>query len=248
MIDDFIVPLITLDIVFLVDTSASMAGRKIDELNNFMAEAVKIVEKTAAEMEIRILIRVIEFNSEAKWLFGDANNGVEHIEWHPLRAGACGDTNTSAAINLARDIMHRRILGERSLPPVVVLVSDGLGTDAQKTMEAIERLKCSLGRPVALEEDAVRRIAICVGGANEDELIEFSSVEIKPASTKGGNVEADDLLYYNPLILRADEFELFGGLLKSYSAYPKVVPVWQEENGEPVMTVIGVYDDEDWEE
>lgn len=248
MIDEFDFEILkySMNIVFLVDTSATMAGRKIDQLNYFMTEAVNFVEETAREEKIRIPIRVIEFNSDAKWLFGDIENGVEHIDWISLQASVCGYANTSAAIDLARSIMHRRILGERNLCPVVVLVSDGLGTDPQKTMEAIERLKYSLGRPMDPEKDAVRRIAVCVDGANEDELIEFASAEIKPASIIGG---PDDLDYYAPLILKTDEFELFGGLLKSYSAYPKAVPVWQEENGERVITVIGGYvDEDDWED
>lgn len=250
MIDDFIVPLITLDIVFLVDTSASMEGRKIDELNNFMAEAVKIVEKTAAEMEIRILIRVIEFNSEAKWLFGDANNGVEHIEWHPLRASACGDTNTSAAIDLARDIMHRRILGERSLLPVVVLVSDGLGTDVQKTMEAIERLKHSSGGHTKLKRDRVRRIAVCVGEANEEELSTFSSADSKFLLPRLYNGNEKNQGRYSLEILKAEEFRLLEELLKELAFFPEPTLVqWDENSNRPTITVVNeCYDDEDWEE
>lgn len=54
MIDEFEFGIIkcAMSIVFLVDTSASMAGQKIDDLNRFMTDAVRIVEETARKMEI----------------------------------------------------------------------------------------------------------------------------------------------------------------------------------------------------
>lgn len=241
---------LTMNIVFLVDTSASMDGHKIDELNYFMTEAVNLVEETSRKMEIRIPIRVIEFNSEAEWLFGNAENGVEHIDWIPLQANTCGYTNTSAAIDLVRSIMHRRILGERNLRPTVVLVSDSLGTDPQKTMEAIERLKCSLSIPLNPKKDKVRRISVCVDGTNEDELIAFSSSDIEPASIIGGYYTIkDDLTYYGSLILRTGELGLFGRLLKSCCSHPEAVPVWSEEYGDLAITdIVGDDDEDDWEE
>lgn len=38
-----------------------MIGRKIEQVNKFMADAVELVEEVAFEREIRIPIRVIEF-------------------------------------------------------------------------------------------------------------------------------------------------------------------------------------------
>lgn len=49
-----------------------------------MAEAVELTEKFALNEEIRIPMRVIEFNAEAKWLYGDAKKRVDHIDWTPL--------------------------------------------------------------------------------------------------------------------------------------------------------------------
>lgn len=159
----------TLNIVFLVDTSASMAGRKIEQLNEFMAEAVVLAERIAFDKGINIPIRVIEFNSEAKWLFGDADKGSGHIDWIPLHVDKNGHTDIVKAIHTAISIMHKRILGERDYRHVVVLVSDGLGDDRQKSIEAIENLKHSL-------KEKITRIAVRVEGANEEELITFASM------------------------------------------------------------------------
>lgn len=132
-----------MNIVFLVDTSASMVGIKIEQLNEFMTEAVEFAEEFAFKEGIRIPIRFIEFNAEAKWLYGDANKGVDHIAWSPLHANQNCHTDTAQAINLARSIMSRKFLGCRPLPPIVVLVSDGLSNDLRETIEAIENLKLS---------------------------------------------------------------------------------------------------------
>ena len=227
----------TLNIVFLVDTSASMAGRKIEQLNEFMAEAVVLAERIAFDKGINIPIRVIEFNSEAKWLFGDADKGSGHIDWIPLHVDKNGHTDIVKAIHTAMSIMHKRILGERDDRHVVVLVSDGLGDDRQKSIEAIENLKHSL-------KEKIMRIAVRVEGANEEELITFASK---------GIVERDDgaVCYDCPFVIGANEHKVFGWLLCSSieDVHPAVMPVWQEENGEPVITVIGGYvDEDDWED
>lgn len=251
MIDEFEFGIIkcAMSIVFLVDTSASMAGQKIDDLNRFMTDAVRIVEETARKMEIRIPIRVIEFNSEAKWLFGDAEDGVEHIDWISLYANTCESTNTSAATDLARSIMNRRILWERIFRPIVVLVSDGLSTDPQKTMDTIESLKYSLSGSVNPKKDKVRRISVCVSGSNENELIAFSSTEVKTILSNWYIKNEDDLIRHNPLVLRTEDIELFRGLLETLISYPQPAPVWPEEVEEPVITVTGGDDDnDDWEE
>lgn len=118
--------------------------------------------------------------------------------------------------------MHRKILGERSLHPVVVLVSDGLSDDLHGTIEAIENLKQSLGGKVT-------RLAVCVEEANEGELVLFA--------TKGSD---------HPLVIRADEHELFRRFLQSSIAHPQITPVWPEEY-EPVITVTGGNDEsDDW--
>ena len=59
-----------LNLIFLVDTSGSMDGEPIYQLNRAMAEVVDVAERAAFENEIDLFMRVIEFNSVARWLFG----------------------------------------------------------------------------------------------------------------------------------------------------------------------------------
>lgn len=94
-----------LNLIYLLDTSGSMSGEPINQLNRAMAEAVQIAEEAARENEIQLIMRVVQFNSVAKWLIGDMRKGVEHIDWAPLDAN--GGTDTAGAIELARSVMQR---------------------------------------------------------------------------------------------------------------------------------------------
>ena len=65
-----------LNLTYLLDTSGSMIGEKINQLNLAMQEAVDVAEETAVEREVKLRMRVIEFNNGAKWICGtDEMNG-----------------------------------------------------------------------------------------------------------------------------------------------------------------------------
>lgn len=199
-----------------------MNGRKIEQLNEFMAEAVDFTEEFAIMQEIRIPMRVIEFNSESKWLFEDATEGVEHIDWTPLRVKQNCHTDTAQAINLARSIMYRKVLGERNFHPVVVLVSDGLSDNMRGTIEAIEDLKHSLNGKVA-------RLSVCVEGAYEKELVIFAT-------------KVSD----HPLVIKAEEHELFRRFLRSSIVHPRITAVWPEEYYSAITVTGGDEEADNW--
>ena len=207
-------------IIFLADTSVSMTGQRIDQLNEFMSEAVKIVEEFSSEEEVSIPIRVIEFNSCARWIFGDTNDGVYHVDWLPLKV-VSGTTDTAAAIDLANSIMHRKILGDRLHYPVVVLISDGIGNDFQKSIEAIERLKYSFNNNSTYKKECVIRMAVCVEGADMNELNTFSS--ICDIENYDGTIEKNC-----PLVINPNDIGKFKSLLKSFISWnwskPSIIP------------------------
>ena len=54
-----------LNLIYLLDTSGSMYGEPINQLNVAMAEAIQVAEEAAKEKEVQLLMRVVEFNSIA---------------------------------------------------------------------------------------------------------------------------------------------------------------------------------------
>lgn len=216
-----------INVIFLVDTSGSMAGEPINQLNAAMAEAVHIVELAGRRIETVARMRVIEFNSEAKWLFGDAFQGVEHIDWVPLKANSGTDTNahngtdTAGAIDLVSSIMHIRNLGKGCVscwfPVVVILITDGKSGDPQKTAEAVAKLKSSFKN-----RDWVRRIVISVTGANHTELANFASIgNIERMEWNKDKREVVDIIDKDvPFVINADgDFFLLDRLLREFRSW-----------------------------
>ncbi len=222
-----------LNLIYLLDTSGSMSGEPINQLNAAMAEAVQVAEAAAKDKEVQLLMRVVEFNTVAKWLIGDKYNGVEHIDWAPLVAN--GGTDTAGAIDLVRSVMHREILGERNYRPVVILITDGASNDPEKTVEAIAKLKSSLKSSKDPNKDKITRIAIGVTGANQTELTNFASV---------GDIERDDNTIDKnvPFVFNVDDVELLKGLLKGVTVSSILSSIGEGVDGNgadaPVITPV----------
>lgn len=231
-----------LNLIYLVDTSGSMYGEPINQLNVAMAEAVQVAEEAALEKEVQLLMRVVEFNSTARWLIGDTRQGVEHIDWKPLTAN--GGTNTAGAIDLARGVMHREFLGERNFRPVVILITDGESNDPQQTVNAVAELKASLKSATDPNKDKITRIAIGVTGANQAELINFASV---------GTIERDNGTVEEnvPFVFNVDDVGLLKSLLKGVTVSSIASSIAGGVGGgvdTPVITPVYEEDNKDWEE
>ena len=194
-----------LNLIYLVDTSGSMIGEPINQLNAAMSEAVTVAEEAANEKEVQLFMRVVEFNSSADWIFGDTENGLGHIDWVPRSAN--GGTDTAGAIDKATSVMHRKYLGERNFRPVVILITDGQSNDPTATVEAVEKLKSSLKSSSDPTKDKIIRMAIGVKDANQTELTNFASL---------GNIERPDGTVDEnvPLVFNVDDVALLKGLLR----------------------------------
>jgi uncharacterized protein YegL len=163
-----------INLFYLLDTSGSMSGERINQLNIAMVEALSIAEEVANEKEWDLAIRVIEFNNVAKWIIGDPMSGQRHIEWKPLTAQ--GGTDTAGAIKLVKEAMNSTFLGSRALTPVVILITDGESSKPAETIEAITELKNAIGSSSNTSEDKIMRIAIGVKDAKQIELENFASL------------------------------------------------------------------------
>ena len=231
-----------MNIIFLLDTSGSMLGERINQLNIAMAWVITAAIEAALEQEIELLMRVVGFNSTAQWICGDTKHGVDHIDWVPLTAG--GGTDTAGAIDLARSVMHREFLGERNYRPVVILITDGASNDPEKTVEAIAKLKSSLKSSTDPNKDKITRIAIGVKDANQTELHNFASI--------GNIVRADGTIEENvPLVFNVDDVSLLKGLLKGVTVSSIMSSIGggcADDNGiDTLPTIETVADSDDWE-
>lgn len=142
------------NLFFVLCTSGGMIYHsRISLLNSAMAEAVQIAEETAKRRGVNLAMRVVEFNSVARWAFGSTASGERHIDWQPLIAG--GSKDTAEALRMVSDCMRRKYLSERSLRPIVILITTGTSNYPDKMKRESEILRYSLN-----DDDRIIRVAL----------------------------------------------------------------------------------------
>ncbi len=114
-----------LHFIWLLDCSGSMTGNKIGTLNHAIREAIPHMRRVADDNpNASVLVRAITFSSGAKWHITHPTP-IDQFTWNDVQAG--GVTDMGRALLLVADEFQH--LGERGLPPVLVLISDGQPTD-----------------------------------------------------------------------------------------------------------------------
>jgi len=117
-----------LHFIWILDTSGSMAADgKIQALNHAVREAIPqlrsvITEHPNAEM----LVRALTFSEGAHWHI-ETPTPVESLVWEDLVPG--GFTDMGQAMRALAAVLRSPPMEPRSLPPALVLVSDGQPTD-----------------------------------------------------------------------------------------------------------------------
>lgn len=151
-----------LHVVIALDTSGSMRGDRIASLNYAMRSAMPELRNAAADNpEIEVMIRVLQFDSTARWQTARAVR-VDEFEWTDLEAG--GETRMGEALALIANALSDQNMPGRQLPPVIVLVSDGYPSDD---------IDAALDAFFAAElPRAAVRIGIAIGGEADLEILQ----------------------------------------------------------------------------
>jgi uncharacterized protein YegL len=173
-----------LHFIFLADCSSSMAGGKIQSLNQAIREAIPHMREVArGNPNAQVLVRAVRFSAGAQWHVSQPTP-VDTFEWTDLSAQ--GQTDMGNAMQLVAEAMKTPPMAERALPPVLVLVSDGEPTD-----DFASGLKALMEQ--GWGKKAVR-IAIAIGeGADLKVLQQFiGHAELQPLKATG----ARDLVKY----------------------------------------------------
>lgn len=164
-----------LNFFWITDCSGSMnADGKMVQLNQAIKEAIPHMQEAARENpNARVLVRALRFASGASWCTPEPIP-VTSFKWHDLHAD--GVTDLGHALQLLAEQLDIQHIGERALPPVIVLVSDGQPTDDWRT-----GFNEVLNKPWGKKSV---RLAISIGrDADLQVLEEFSSPGIKPIAS-----------------------------------------------------------------
>jgi len=141
----------------LLDCSGSMgAAGKMNALNTAVGEVLPpLAETSLANPHVAVTVRAIGFSSGARWHV-ETPTAPTDLVWEPLESG--GYTDLGAALDLVATAMTVEAMGERALPPAIVLVSDGMPTD--DFASALDRLTAlpwggrAIRMAVAIGQDA----------------------------------------------------------------------------------------------
>ncbi len=157
----------SLVIFFLIDTSASMKGTKMGELNTAMEELMPEIRRIG-EADTDIKVAVLAFSTGCTWMYPEPIS-IEDFEW--TRLGAQGITNMGLAFDeLSNKLSRNNFLNSPSLSfaPVIFLMTDGYPTDDYKMY--LKKLKVNSWYTYAL------KVALGIGKeANDDMLAEFTN-------------------------------------------------------------------------
>jgi uncharacterized protein YegL len=178
------------------------AQGKIQALNNAIHECIPSVrEANKANPFADMMVRAIRFSTGAQWHIPSATR-VDDFVWKDLSAG--GVTDLGAAIRLLSSELTPEKMGRRALPPVIVLLSDGVPTDEwESALEAFNQ--SGWGRPgrtvrvgIAIGRDADKEVLGSFTGNTETvfeadnaqrlaDLIKWASVTLSKYASSGAS-------------------------------------------------------------
>jgi len=116
-----------LQFIWIVDCSGSMQGKKIEMVNIAIRECIPAMQEVADENpNAQILVRAICFSDKAQWHVSQPTD-IQDFKWTDLEAD--GVTDMGYALTEVAKALDIKIMPERGLPPVLVMMSDGQPTD-----------------------------------------------------------------------------------------------------------------------
>lgn len=159
-----------LNFIWICDCSGSMSvDGKIQSLNHAIREAIPHMQKVADENpNAQVLIRAIRFSDGAQWHIAQPVP-VDQFTWTDLEAD--GVTDMGKALSMVAEQL--KLLPDRGLSPVLVLISDGQPTDDYQTGLA-EIINQPWGKKAV-------RIAIAIGEDADNNVLQkfINNSEIK---------------------------------------------------------------------
>ena len=157
-------------IFFIIDSSGSMKGTKIGQVNTASEDIMKEIRKLSEDnTSAEIKVCVLDFATKATWMTPEpVSVEAKEYKWDYVEAGgltAMGDAFRKMNEALSKDKFMKEKAG--SFAPVLFLMSDGEPTDDYRS--GLEVLKCNNWFKAAI------KVAIGIGDdANMSVLEEFT--------------------------------------------------------------------------
>jgi len=205
LLDNVAIPRKTMVLFFLVDTSGSMMGSKIGEVNSAIEEVIpELKDLSESNADAQIKIAVLEFSSGARWMTPNGPIEAENFIWNDMDASGVTDLG-DACQKLNEKLSTKAFMQEAtgSFAPAIFLLSDGGPTDDyKKGLDALKQnnwFKKAIKVAVAIGTDANKLVLEEFTGSVEAvlevhnsamlrKMIKFVSVRASEVASKSANV------------------------------------------------------------
>ena len=151
-----------LDIIYVIDTSWSMGGRKIEAVNRAMHELERLLCDEAKKNPLAdVKVRILAFNNEKAYWHLKERTSAESFKYEDIVSVEGGTPFGSALDKIAEALSDNDSI--RGLPPIIVVMSDGWPTDAwEVSLESL--LSTPWGKKAT-------KIAIAIGKEPDKEIL-----------------------------------------------------------------------------
>ena len=206
----------SLVLFFLVDTSESMSGTKIETLNTTMEELLPELRGVGgATTDIKLA--VMTFSDGCKWITEELMSVDDYQYWTRLKAE--GRTDLGEAFEeLSKKLSKKEFLNSSSVSyaPVIFLLTDGYATDdAIGGLEKVQHnnwykygLKVALGIGKKFDEEILKRFTgnpeLVVTEETLDKLaklIKTIAIEIKPKQIESRSMTLTNIEYEQEILV-----------------------------------------------
>lgn len=180
---------------WMLDVSGSMKGEKVGQLNFAIREALPEMRRVADDnAHAAIEMRVLTFGTGYKWVT-PAPVPLEQFTWSDVSVNGLTDMG-KALEEMANELAVDK-MPERSLPPVIVLISDGQPTD-----DFDKGLQALMAQPWGSRSI---RIAIAIGSdADKEPLQKFiGHSEIEPLEANNSADLVNYIRWVSTQVLKA---------------------------------------------
>lgn len=176
-----------LPIIFMIDTSGSMRGKRIAKLNESMCNVLNILTKKSKEhVDSEIRIAVLKYSSGCEWVT-KGFVGIGDFQWKNINTG--GMTDFGAAIRELNSMLSRSALFAGAVQycvPIIINITDGTPTDNwENGFELIKQNKWF---------DVSKKICITIGDDADVAVLK------KFCGTEEGIIRAEDISNLKSLI------------------------------------------------
>lgn len=118
-----------LDIIYVIDTSGSMGGAKIEAVNKAMHELEELLRaESRKNPSAEVNVRILAFNNNYAYWHLEERTRAEDFHYRDITY-VNGATPLGDAFRVLGDALDNENMPKRGLAPVIILISDGWPTD-----------------------------------------------------------------------------------------------------------------------